>query len=71
MAYHGDFEQQAPNKLQIEVTDSGAGFDFAKRQDPQFNDANHKWGLALLESLCESLSYCDGGSTATAIYAFR
>ena len=58
------------NKLKIEITDSGDGFDFALRKDQQQNDESHGRGLSLLDSLCESFEYSDGGRTSTAIYAF-
>lgn len=71
MAYVRAETESEPNRLRIEVTDSGEGFDISRlslQQDA--NDMSFGRGVTLLESFCESLSYSNGGRTAKAIYAF-
>ncbi len=59
------------NKLKIMVSDTGNGFDVESLQ--QANEANeddHSFGrgIDLIRSLCDSVSYSEGGSTVTVIY---
>lgn len=60
------------NKLKIIVSDSGNGFDVAampmSKTDENKEDISFGRGLELIRSLCESVVYSEGGSTATVIY---
>ncbi|WP_053980304.1 SpoIIE family protein phosphatase [Marinagarivorans algicola] len=72
--------ESSVNKLLIVISDSGNGFDYASlegfsslgqgEESCQDNDKSHGRGLSLLKTFCESLTYSDGGRTATAVYPF-
>jgi len=59
-----------PNKVKLEITDSGEGFDtsFTSLAIEAGEDDRHGRGLSLLKSLCSELTYTNGGRTATAVY---
>ena len=58
-------------QLKIVITDSGDGFDYAAHKIQHNNNERYGRGISLLESFCESLSYSNGGRTATAIYTLN
>jgi len=58
-----------PNQIRFDITDSGNGFDCDRiAKECESNDERHGRGLNLLNNLCSSLEYSNGGRTATAIY---
>ncbi len=60
-----------PNRIKLEITDSGDGFDYSKVQKKlKDNDESHGRGLHLLQSLCSELTYSNAGKTVTAFYDF-
>jgi two-component system, HptB-dependent secretion and biofilm response regulator len=59
------------NRIRIQVTDSGDGFDYQARYKAlEQNDEAYGRGLSLLNMLCSRLDYSDGGRTVTAYYDF-
>jgi len=59
------------NKLKIIVSDSGQGFDVeGLQQSNDENEDDHSFGrgIDLIRSLCDSVTYSNGGSTVTVIY---
>ncbi len=56
------------HSLSILLSHSGVGFDFDNTAEPSPLDATHGRGILLLNSLCESLHYSDGGKTVEAVY---
>lgn len=61
-----------PNRIRIEITDSGDGFDYQHIQkELNSNDESHGRGLHLLNSLCSELTYSNQGKTVTAYYDFN
>lgn len=59
------------NQLHLMITDSGAGFDFAKKEmEIEGNEQSHGRGMHLLKTLCSKLEYSNEGRTVTAHYDF-
>ncbi|MFT7560069.1 MAG: CheY-like chemotaxis protein/anti-sigma regulatory factor (Ser/Thr protein kinase) [Flavobacteriales bacterium] len=57
------------NKLRLEITDSGEGFDVdAKKEQQATDELAHGRGINLLSSLCSSLEYANQGRTVIAHY---
>ncbi len=62
----------SPNKVILEITDSGKGFDYQViKQDIGGNEDSFGRGITLLDSLCSSLKYSNNGCTVTAVYELR
>jgi anti-sigma regulatory factor (Ser/Thr protein kinase) len=55
--------------LDIEVRDSGPGFDYADYLSPHANVRPHGRGIALVRGLCQELVYSGRGNEARARYA--
>ena len=57
-------------KLDLEVRDTGPGFDISKRRDGLQQDA-HGRGILMVEGLCESVKYFEPGNRVRAIYCWK
>jgi len=58
-----------PNQIKLAISDSGNGFDYSNSmRKASLNDDLYGRGLSLLSSLCSTLEYSNGGSTAIAVY---
>lgn len=69
------FHKGEQNRVVLEILDSGNGFDFEtvikkKDQESESEDAFGR-GLSLLNTLCSSLEYSEGGRKVTAEYTFH
>ena len=51
----------------IEVTDSGPGFDYEKKNQACEDDSFGR-GIDIIRTVCRSFNYSNGGRTATAVY---
>ncbi len=63
------YERGDVNKIHLVITNSGKGFDYdAFKKNMESNDGVHGRGIHLLNSLCASIEYSNGGKTVTAVY---
>lgn len=65
------YVHDTPNRVELDITDSGQGFDFNSvltRQED--TEALHGRGIGLLQTLCSKLEYSEGGRKVTAHYEF-
>lgn len=61
-------------RLLIRVEDSGDGFDYAAWKQSQSNGQTNQFsgrGIALVDGLCESIRYDNGGSLVEAVYVYN
>ncbi|MCG8533695.1 MAG: fused response regulator/phosphatase [Pseudomonadales bacterium] len=64
-----DFQAQADcGRLAIEINDSGTGFDFENRHHSSDDDSFGR-GIDLLNTLCDSVTYSNGGNRVEVIYS--
>lgn len=65
------YVHDTPNRVELDITDSGQGFDFNSVLTLQEDtEALHGRGIALLQTLCSKLEYSEGGRKVTAHYEF-
>lgn len=57
-------------EVQIEVKDSGAGFDIQNRYKSTDDDAFGR-GVSLIDTLCESVEYSENGTRVCAVYVIE
>ena len=64
-----EYLRGSPNKLRLTMTDSGDGFDISNKNEAlETNEEIHGRGVGLVNQLCSSLQYSNGGRTVTALY---
>ena len=62
--------QPSGSVIEIQVKDSGAGFDFEAKKNSSMEDSFGR-GVDILRELCDSVTYSEGGSCITATYAIH
>jgi len=63
--------QGSPNALEINIKDSGTGFDTGKiKENVDSDDESFGRGIYLVRHLCSELAYLDGGTRVKAVYSF-
>ena len=61
-----------PNKIALEIEDTGDGFDVdARVKNAEQDENSHGRGMQLLQHLCASIDYSNGGRKVTAIYELK
>lgn len=65
------YVHSTPNRVELEMTDSGDGFDYEKvLNTEERSGALHGRGIGLLRTLCSKLEYSDAGRKVSAHYDF-
>ncbi|WP_370978956.1 SpoIIE family protein phosphatase [Agaribacterium sp. ZY112] len=65
------FIRAQPNRIELEIIDSGSGFDIeALQHRPGQEEQSHGRGVSLLQQLCSSIQYSSGGRQVNACYDF-
>lgn len=65
------YVHSTPNRIELQITDSGDGFDHEKVLNSDANSTVlHGRGISLLRTLCSKLEYSDAGRKVTAHYDF-
>lgn len=60
-------KEKGESRLHIQIDDSGQGFDTTRRRKSSDEDSFGR-GISLLETLCEQITYSNGGTRVNVIY---